>query len=485
MHDATYWAEQLNNRSVSFPEYVATITKKVEKINPTLNALVTFDPEVALKQYQATSFEKKLFGNQPLPLKMLGQNKAGWSATSASQLFATTTASQTPNFVKRLEQIGFIPLGQTNAPEFGFKNITDPTLYGVTRNPWNTLYSPGGSSGGAAAAVASGIFPIAGASDGGGSIRIPASFSGLIGLKPTRGTMPVGPNEWRSWQGASINFALTISMRDTKRLFYAMRTSQASAPYQAPKAEWQHTEETVSKKPLKIAFSTQSPVGETISDTAIQAVKEAASFLAQQGHSVSEINYPIDGQAMMESYYVMNGGETAAMFADINAQRQTKVKIQDMELMTWALYQYGEKIAAKTYINALQYWDYLSQKMEALFTEYDLFLTPTTAFSAPLIEEDLQSNSIRANLLEIETASEKKAAQLVYEMFEKSYHLTPYTQLANLTGQPAISLPTALTDNHLPLGIQFMASKGREDLLLSVGELFEQHQKFHLPKQIQ
>src|SRR5699024_905443 len=133
---------------------------------------------------------------------------------------------------------------------------------------------------------------------------------------------------------------------------------------------------------------------------------------------------------MMESYYVMNGGETAAMFSDINATREKAVTSKDMELMTWALYQYGEKIAAASYIKALQYWDYLAEKMEDLFISYDLFLTPTTAFSAPLIEEDLQSDSIRARLKEIKAVDEKTAANLVYEMFEKSYHLTPYTQLA-------------------------------------------------------
>src|SRR5699024_7704391 len=116
---------------------------------------------------------------------------------------------------------------------------------------------------------------------------------------------------------------------------------------------------------------------------------------------------------------------------------------------------------------------------------YDLFLTPTTAFSAPLIEQDLQSDAIRVRLKEIQAVDEKTAANLVYEMFEKSYHLTPYTQLANLTGQPAISLPTALTEKNLPLGIQFMASKGREDLLLQVGDLFETNQKFQLPTHIQ
>ncbi|WP_262370019.1 amidase family protein, partial [Enterococcus faecium] len=160
----------------------------------------------------------------PFPLKMLGQEKKGWLATSGSRLFETHRASHTSNYVRQAEAIGLVPFGQTNAPEFGFKNITDPVIYGPARNPWNLECTPGGSSGGAAAAVSSGIVPLAGASDGGGSIRIPASFCGLIGLKPSRGTMPVGPYAWRGWQGAAIDFGLTVSMRDTEALFYGMRS---------------------------------------------------------------------------------------------------------------------------------------------------------------------------------------------------------------------------------------------------------------------
>ncbi|WP_316146598.1 amidase family protein, partial [Listeria monocytogenes] len=138
----------------------------------------------------------------------------GLPDTASSQLFSENVASEDDNYVKGLLEAGFTPFGQTNSPEFGFKNISDSKLYGDTRNVWNEAYYSGGSSGGAASAVASGMFAIAGASDGGGSIRIPASFSGLIGLKMTRGRMPQGPDSYRGWQGASISGALTVSVRD-------------------------------------------------------------------------------------------------------------------------------------------------------------------------------------------------------------------------------------------------------------------------------
>src|SRR5699024_1557676 len=196
-----------------------------------LNALVSFDKKAALDRYQQKkAWDERLFAGLPLPLKMLGQDKKGWQATSASRLLKENRAQTTTNFVRALEKNGLIAIGQSNSPEFGFKNVTDSLLYGNSCNPWNIAYFSGGSSGGAASAVASGMFPIAAASDGGGSIRIPASFSGLIGLKPTRGTMPLGPDGFRGWQGASIAFALTVSMRDTQALFYAMRGTETAAP---------------------------------------------------------------------------------------------------------------------------------------------------------------------------------------------------------------------------------------------------------------
>lgn len=479
MRDGLYWAEKFKNKEIHYSEYLDLLEKKIISTNDSLAALVTFEKEAALKQYQEANLDQTIFGGLPIPLKMLGQSKKGWLATSGSRLFEGQRANTTSHFVSQLENNGLVPVGQTAAPEFGFKNVTDAEIYGHTRNPWNLAHSAGGSSGGAAAAVASGMFPIAAASDGGGSIRIPASFNGLIGLKPTRGTMPVGPSGWRGWQGASISFALTVSMRDTNALFYGMRGTETAAPYQAPAIEWQHNRP--SNKKMKIAYSTVSPVASPVSEEAIEAVKNAIDFLIQEGHEVVEITYPVDGANLIRNYYQMNGAETAAMFAAISSALKREVSKEDMELMTWGIYQYGKKLSAANYVQSLQSWDQAAYQMETLFQDYDLFLSPATAYSAPKIETDLQSDEIRLKLHHIEELSVEEAAETVYEMFEKSLTLSPYTQLANLTGQPAISLPTHLTKENLPLGIQFMAAKGREDQLLQIGMEFESKQKFHLP----
>lgn len=478
--DATYWVQKWKKKELSLPEYYTELNRKIEQQNPALNALVEWDFDALLKTAQNFKVtEEAPFSGLAIPLKMLGQEKAGWKSTFSSRLFPDNRSAQTSHFTSKLEQIGFIPAGQTNAPEFGFKNITDPTLYGSARNPWNLDHSPGGSSGGAAAAVASGLFPIAGASDGGGSIRIPASFSGLIGLKPTRGAMPNGPGGFRGWQGASIDFSLTVSMRDTEKLFYAMRGNDKVAPYHPPREEW---ETYVFPKRLRIAYSTTSPVHLPVSNEAKQAVKHICEEMQALGHDVVEVPYPVDGKKLMASYYLMNGAETSAMFAGIEAQLKRKMTSEDMELMTWGIYQYGERLAAKSYVKALNLWDQAAFKMEELFQTYDLFLSPATAFSAPRIDQELQSDEIRARLQMADQLSEAELADLVDAMFEKSLMLTPYTQLANLTGQPAISLPTHVTAEGLPLGIQFMASKGREDLLLGVGKFLEEREQFKLPQ---
>lgn len=243
MKDGLYWAEKLRNKEISFHELLKTFEEKARKQNSMLNAFVSMMDHEAIEEYQKQqNMLERPFAGLPVPLKMLGQEKEGWLSTSGSKLLREHRASRNSNFTNQMITSGLIPFAQTNTPEFGFKNITDAQIYGPAKNPWNLAYYSGGSSGGAASAVASGIVPIAGASDGGGSIRIPASFCGLIGLKPTRGAMPVGPNSWRGWQGAAIDFALTVSMRDTEKLFYTMRSIESAAPYQAPLKEWRHTQ---------------------------------------------------------------------------------------------------------------------------------------------------------------------------------------------------------------------------------------------------
>lgn len=481
MKDGLYWAEKLRRKEISFQELLHLFEEKARKQNSLLNAFVTVMDQEALTEYQQQEeVLKRPFAGLPIPLKMLGQEKKGWLSTSGSKLLMAHRASSDSYYTNKLLANGLIPFAQTNTPEFGFKNITDAKIYGPARNPWNLDYYSGGSSGGAASAVAAGIVPIAGASDGGGSIRIPASFSGLIGLKPTRGVMPVGPSGWRGWQGAAIDFALTVSMRDTEKLFYGMRDISSAAPYQAPASAWQH-HKSAQKEQLKIAVIIDSPIDSTVSPEAASAVEKAHDFLLKQGHQVELINYPVDGKELIASYYLMNGAETAAMFSGIEQGLRRPVEKNDMELMTWGIYQYGKKIPASHYIRALNFWDDAAFKMEQLFTEYDLLLTPTAATTAPKIDEDLQSDEIRDALEAAASLSENELHHVIDRMFERSLEITPYTQLANLTGQPAISLPTYLTQKGLPLGIQFTAARGREDLLLQIGRLFETEYGFKLP----
>lgn len=482
LKDGSYWAEKLRSKEISFRELLDSFEDKARKQNPKLNAFVTMIGHDAIEEYQKLiDIGERPFAGLPIPLKMLGQEKKGWLSTSGSKLLKEHRASQNSNFTNQLIANGLIPFAQTNSPEFGFKNITDAELYGPAKNPWNLDYYSGGSSGGAASAVAAGIVPIAGASDGGGSIRIPASFCGLIGLKPTRGTMPVGPSGWRGWQGAAIDFALTVSMRDTEKLFYGMRHIDSAAPYQAPEKAWQHNQAAKQKK-LKVAVIIDSPIDSSISPDAASAVEMAHDFLLREGHQAEIISYPLNGRELISSYYLMNGAETAAMFAGIQQALKRPVEKNDMELMTWGIYQYGKKIPASQFIRALNLWDHAASVMEKLFTEYDLVLSPTTATTAPKIADDLQSPEIRDALEVSASLSETELTHVIEQMFDKSLKITPYTQLANLTGQPSISLPTYVTEKGLPLGIQFMAARGREDLLLQVGKLFEENYGFHLPE---
>lgn len=480
--DATYWAERIRSKELSSAELLAATYHKITMLNPSYNAIVAYDYEQLLEESgrQSESGPKGLFDGVPIALKMLGQNKAGWQQTACSKLLVDSRASQTDYFVSALEQVGFIPFGQTNAPEFGFKNITDSELYGVTKNVWQTEYHAGGSSGGAASALASGIYPLVAASDGGGSIRIPASFSGVIGLKPTRGSIPTGPNSWRDWQGASINFALTVSMRDTESLFYSIRGAHPAAPY--GRSDRVVDCEKRAPHPIKIAACLDSPLANPVSHEAKEAYQEALTFLVEMGHDVVEIPYPVSGEALIRSYYTMNGAETAAMMGSIEMTVTRAVKKEELELMSWGLYHYGKGVTAADYITALTRWDQAAYQMETLFEEFDVFLSPTATTTAPKLTEDLQSDAIRAKLGEAEQLSHLELVEVVYQMFEKSLHLTPYTQLANLTGQPAISLPTFVSQSSgLPLGIQLMAGKGNEAVLFEIGKEFEAAGKFLLP----
>lgn len=477
--DASFYAAKVKSKELSVTELVEWALLNIENLNSKLNAVTHVQKVEALKK--AKLFDKTLnsltndeierlspFFGVPILLKDLGQNEANQPATSGSKLLKDYIADETNYFVQRILDAGFIVVGRTNTPEFGFKNGTDAELTGPANSPFDTILNPGGSSGGAAAALKAGIVPIVTASDGGGSIRIPASFNGLIGLKPTRGRVPIGPSSYRGWQGASIHFALTKSVRDTWRLLKSMQIEQYDAPFILPLIE----EEDLSplEAPLKLAYTLKSPIGSEVSKDAENAVFNAINHLRVLGHDIVEKEPIVDGIQAMKTYYIVNSVETAVMMEGIERSMVRKIEHSDMETMSWALYRAGLKISGTEYSKVLAFWDELTAKTEEFFKEYDAVILPSTNGAAFKHEQFKPTSELLEKLENIDDFDKETQQQLIWEMFETSLAYTPFTQQQNLTGQPAINLPLFENEDGLPVGVQVWAKKGAEVLLLQIAK---------------
>ncbi len=474
--DATALAELVRKGEASPRKLVELSFRRLDEVEPKLHAFTAERHEQALQETEHGA--NGVFGGVPIALKNISQALAGERLSAGSKVLADFRPERDSHFVTRLKAAGLIPVGHTNTPEFGLKNISEPELFGPTHNPWNLDHSPGGSSGGAAAAVASGIVPVAGASDGGGSIRIPASFTGLFGLKPTRGRTPVGPGAGRQWQGASIDFALSRTVRDSAGLLDALQIVQPEAAFQTPLFPGKYTEQLDRDfdKPLNIAFSLESPVGTLVSEEAKTAVLKTVRWLEGQGHRIEEKTPDIDGVQLMREYYLMNSGEMALLKKNLEHSLGRRLTEDDMEIESWLLASAGRRVSAADYSASLAAWDAAAAKMAALHEHFDFYITPATAHAAPEIGELGHSPESRTRLLQaLDMARDATDQQeLIYAMFLPSLSYTPFTQLANLTGQPAMSLPLHVTQANLPLGVQVMAQKGEEHRLLQLARQIEQ-----------
>lgn len=479
-YDALGLAALVKAREVSARELVEAAYARMDEVNPLLNAVVRTRREAALKEAAEMPVDgddlTRPFAGVPFLLKDISQAIGGEPLTSGALLMKDNVAKRDSNYVARIRRGGFIPLGHTNTPEFGLKNITEPLLHGPARNPWNPACSPGGSSGGAAAAVAAGIVPAAGASDGGGSIRIPASFTGLFGLKPTRGRTPVGPGIGRQWQGASIDFALTRSVRDSAAMLDLLQVVQPEAAFQTPLYPGVYLDDLLkpAQRKLRIAFTTASPVGTPVSAEAVEARRKTVKWLESEGYEVEEKLSPVNGVRLMDNYYTMNAGEVSAMFLSLESGMGRAIKAEDVDIVTWVLAEAGKQVSAAEFVHSLHEWDVAAAQMAALMDRFDLYITPANADSAPKVGELTQTAAETEKLMQVSGLPKDAQRRMIYEMFEPSLTYTPFTQLANLTGQPAMSVPVHLTAEGMPIGVQVMASKGREDLLLQLAACLEQ-----------
>ncbi len=418
------------------------------------------------------------FAGVPFLIKDCAHDYAGMPTTFGSRSMAGSPAPQHAYVVRRFLEAGLVIFGKTNLPEFALKAVTDSKLFGRAQNPWDLARTPGGSSGGAAAAVASGVVPMAAGNDGGGSIRIPAAYCGLFGLRPSRGRTSPGPAEGEIWYGASSEGVISRSVRDTAVALDVMLGGEAGDPFVVTRPSEPYAELTQRDPPrLRIGFSSVSPIGTEVHPEAVAAVNDATKLLTSLGHEVEEATPEIDGQALAKSFLHIYFGQVAAFVAQAKANGASRA---DFELLTRVIATLGQATSAGALTAQLRKWNEFARALSRFHARYDLFLTPTVAQPAirhgqgdPSAAEQAVLNLLdRAGLLGL-----LKRLGVLDSMVDKiardSLQYVPFTQAANLTGTPAMSVPLYWTADGLPLGVQFVARFGEEDRLLQLARQLE------------
>ncbi|HEN4436543.1 TPA: LPXTG cell wall anchor domain-containing protein [Streptococcus agalactiae] len=462
-------ANMVRSGQVTSEELVNMAYDIIAKENPSLNAVITTRRQEAIEEARKLKDTNQPFLGVPLLVKGLGHSIKG-GETNNGLIYADGKISTfDSSYVKKYKDLGFIILGQTNFPEYGWRNITDSKLYGSTHNPWNLAHNAGGSSGGSAAAIASGMTPIASGSDAGGSIRIPSSWTGLVGLKPTRGLVS---NEKPDSYSTAVHFPLTKSSRDAETLLTYLKKSD------------QTLVSVNDLKSLPIAYTLKSPMGTEVSQDAKNAIMDNVTFLRKQGFKVTEIDLPIDGRALMRDYSTLAigmGGAFSTIEKDLKKHGFTK---EDVDPITWAvhvIYQNSDKAELKkSIVEAQKHMDDYRKAMEKLHKQFPIFLSPTTASLAPLNTDPYVTEKDKRAIYNMENLSQEERIALFNRQWEPMLRRTPFTPIANMTGLPAISIPTYLSESGLPIGTMLMAGANYDMVLIKFATFFEKHHGFNV-----
>lgn len=473
--DATSLAELVERKQVTPAELLTLARQRADAVNPHLNAIVRRLDTVADARAADPSL-KGPFAGVPFLLKDLGQEYRGFPTSCGSRSLANEVADRHALITQRFLDAGLVIFGMTNTPEFGAKGVTEPDYWGPARNPWNIRHTPGGSSGGSGAAVAAGIVPAAGANDGGGSIRIPAACSGLVGLKPSRGLAPYGPQTGEMLLGMATQGVVSRTVRDSAELYDAIVGHHPGSAYRVALPDKPFSE-LVKRRPerLKIGYSARSAINPRPSAEAVAAVEKTAVLLGELGHQVDEVAPPYDDAALGRDFLTIWFAQLHHQVADI--KRRTGARDSDFEADTLAVSELGRSGGVLAVMSALENRNNYIQSLAEFHGAYDYFLTPTlatpplevgaTATSAVLQRAARVISRLRAGKL-------MGLSGILDDLIQESLGWVPYTQLANLTGRPAISVPLHWTQNGLPLGVQFVGKLGADGELLQLAAQLEE-----------
>jgi amidase/6-aminohexanoate-cyclic-dimer hydrolase len=448
-YDAVGLADLVRRKQVSARELLDEAIARTTRIDPRINAVVVRHDDYARRQID-NGLPDGRFAGVPFLLKDI-EFLEGTRTTSGATVYKDHIAGYTGTLAQRFLDAGLTIFGKSSTPEFGLLPTTESRLFGPTRNPWNLEHSSGGSSGGAGAAVAARIVPLAHASDGGGSIRIPASASGVFGLKPTRARNPIGPERGEGWSGFSCGHVLSISVRDSAAMLDAIHGPEPSSPYVAPAPERPFAEE-VGRDPgrLRIAFTDRSPYGDTVDAEIAAAVREVANFLAGLGHHVEERAPALAADPAVVS------ANTGLAVRQAEQQFGRPMTDRDLQILTLATAHNAGKATATDLMAAQLNAFRISRGLATFFQACDVFLCPTLC-APPLRIGEL--NPMSRDLSHIPPILRR---------------YMPATSMFNMSGQPSMSMPLAWNTAGLPVGMMFTARFGDEATLFRLAAQLEQ-----------
>jgi len=470
-------ADLIRRHEVTPDEVLEAAIARIELHNPAVNAVIhpMFDDARARL---SEAVPRSPFGGVPYLLKDLVANHAGVPTRSGSRFLRDFVPDHDTTLVARTRATGLVTLGKTNTPEFGLTPVTEPELFGPTRNPWNLERTAGGSSGGSAAAVALRMVPIAGGGDGGGSIRIPASCCGIFGMKPTRGRTPVGPDRSSIWQGSVVEHALTWSVRDSAALLDATAGPEGGAGVTLSGPVRPYASE-VTRDPgtLRIAMTATPFLGHDVDPACLRALEETADLLRRLGHDVVETAPAIEGREFARAFLTMVAAEFRADLREAEAALGRTAHRGDMELASWTLARLGGSIPATRYAAALRDLDRTTRLVNQFFTEWDVLLTPTLA-SPPVPHGALRPPAGEQRVMRWLGSVPGGGWVLnrigaLEQSAESVFDFLPWTPVFNVTGQPAMSVPLAWSSEGLPIGMHFVGRWGDESTLFRLAGQLE------------
>ncbi len=456
--DATATAELVARGAITPGDLLDAAIARADALNPILNAITVRSDDVA-RRHIAAGLPEGPFTGVPFLLKDLGAEAVDFPTTNGSRLYQDKVHGYDSEMYLRLRNSGLVTFGRTASPEFGIGPVTEAGANGgPTRNPWNPERTSGGSSGGAAAAVAAGIVPAAHGSDGGGSVRIPASSCGLVGFKPTRARLPDGPGAGEGWAGMAIDGFLTRSLRDTARLLDAVAGPDLGAPYHAPPMKGSYVR-AMERRPkgLKIAVHTRTFAGDPVDPACAAAVEKTARVLESLGHHVAPFDRKVEIEAMMRAWTRIVACGTAL---SVHAKTTNpKVYTGKLDGVTLGAVRLAAEISGEQYLAAVETVHAFGRQMARHLSGIDVLVTPTLAEPPARVGRFKPDNE---DFLAYRTGPQGVFAY------------SPFTAAFNASGQPAVSLPLHWTDDDLPVGVHFAASFGDDEVLMGLAAQLEE-----------